>query len=522
MERNMPIQSWYADDSQAAGKLRALRKWWDTLVLNGPPIGYFPKPSKTFLVVKKGLLEQAKLMFAGTGVNIVGGGQRDLGAAIGSETFVRKYLQDKVEKWTKQLECLSAIARTQPHAAHAGFVHGVRGKWSFCQRVMSQVADLMQPLEDVIRNKFIPALIGDDVHISDDERALFALPARHSGLGIDNPVLDSPHKFRASVKFTEALTDLLKSSQAKLSLDIAKQKQLKYAIKMDKEARLVAERAALRQRLPAEMQRAMDFANEKGASCAFTALPLLEQKFVFRSKRDFRDIVRMRYRKRILGLPTWCSCHTKYSLDHSQICKLGGFIHMRHNSETNLFARLAKQAFNDVEVEPPLLALSGEKLKLKSANTQPDARSDVRVRGFWTRQQNAFFDFRVIYPFASSYLSKSPAALFRMSSKHKKRVYLERITSVDNGSFTPMIMSSSGGMGPEMTVAIKHLARKLAEKRNEPYAATIGLLRCRFSFEMMRSALVCLRGSRTLKPRHFDDDELNEHATVVVNAARLF
>ena len=60
------------------------------------------------------------------------------------------------------------IASTQPHAAHAGFVHGVRSKWTFCQRTMKEVAKLMKPLENVIRTKFLPALIGDETTMSDN------------------------------------------------------------------------------------------------------------------------------------------------------------------------------------------------------------------------------------------------------------------------------------------------------------------------------------------------------------------
>ena len=47
------------------------------------------------------------------------------------------------------------------------------------------------------------------------------------------------------------------------------------------------------------------------------------------------------------------------------------------------------------------------------------------------------------------------------------------------------------------------LARRLAEKRNESYSSVAGLLRCRFSFAMARSALICLRGSRGIKDASF-------------------
>ena len=52
-------QTWYAEDAAAGGLLRSLRVFWDLLILHGPKYGYHPKPSKTFLVVKPGLYEEA-------------------------------------------------------------------------------------------------------------------------------------------------------------------------------------------------------------------------------------------------------------------------------------------------------------------------------------------------------------------------------------------------------------------------------------------------------------------------------
>ena len=37
-------QVWFADDSSGAGKLLALKAWWDHLKCVGPKYGYFPKP----------------------------------------------------------------------------------------------------------------------------------------------------------------------------------------------------------------------------------------------------------------------------------------------------------------------------------------------------------------------------------------------------------------------------------------------------------------------------------------------
>ncbi len=93
-------QCWYADDSTAIGKLKAIKLWWDELYHMGPKYGYHPKPTKTVLIIKdKDLMEEAKRIFGDTGILISPDGERHLGAALGSESFRENYVNNKIEKW---------------------------------------------------------------------------------------------------------------------------------------------------------------------------------------------------------------------------------------------------------------------------------------------------------------------------------------------------------------------------------------------------------------------------------------
>ena len=71
------------------------------LCSNGPLVGYYPKASKCWLVVKSEKLELANVMFQGTGINVTVSGKRHLGAAIGSESFRKSFVDSQVDTWVK-------------------------------------------------------------------------------------------------------------------------------------------------------------------------------------------------------------------------------------------------------------------------------------------------------------------------------------------------------------------------------------------------------------------------------------
>ena len=194
-------QAWYADDSAAAGKTVEVKKWWDELNAEGPKYGYYPKPSKTVLIVKNPeLMEHAMEIFGNTGVTIALEGERHLGAVIGSTSFKEKYVENKIQKWVTDVEELSIIAQIEPQIALSAYTKALCMRWCFVQRTISDISHLFQPLEDVIRDKFIPAVVGRAV--SDIERRMLALPVRFGGIGIQNPVKTADIEHSNSIRIT--------------------------------------------------------------------------------------------------------------------------------------------------------------------------------------------------------------------------------------------------------------------------------------------------------------------------------
>ena len=103
---------------------------------------------------------------------------------------------------------------------------------------------------------------------------------------------------------------------------------------------------------------------------------------------------------------------------------------------------------------------------------------------------------------AHAHLSGASAAVcvrtcYRKNELEKKRAYEERVREVEHGSFSPLVFSAAGGMGSIASIVYKRLASLLGEKRGNSYSSTLHWLRCRLNFSLLRSAIMCIRGSRS-------------------------
>ena len=145
-------------------------------------------------------------------------------------------------------------------------------------------------------------------------------------------------------------------------------------------------------------------------------------------------------------------------------CRQGGFISHRHNELRDLTAALMKKICTDVSTEAELEPVSGEDPP-RLANVADAARLDIRARGFWDcSAQDAFFDLRVFHLFAPTHRSSSLASIYRQHERKKNNEYGVRVREIEHGCFTPLVFSTSGGMGREATMVFKKLAALIADK----------------------------------------------------------
>ena len=120
-----------------------------------------------------------------------------------------------------------------------------------------------------------------------------------------------------------------------------------------------------------------------------------------------------------------------------------------------------------------------------------------------------FFDIRVIDPNARRYKSRTLPQAYTANEREKKRHYNERVLQVENGGFTPLVFSVYGGMGRECQHFYKRLCGLIAEKSEERLSDITSWVRTKTSFALLRSALMCVRGTRHRYYRYkFDEVDM--------------
>lgn len=100
--------------------------------------------------------------------------------------------------------------------------------------------------------------------------------------------------------------------------------------------------------------------------------------------------------------------------------------------------------------------------------------------------QRAFFDVRVFNPFANSHLNQKLNTAFTAS---------------------PLVFTPYGGGVREAERFIAELAAKIVKKKKLEYSSIMHWLRVKLCFNLVKSPVLCLRGSRTIKqPNYYIGD----------------
>ena len=71
-----------------------------------------------------------------------------------------------------------------------------------------------------------------------------------------------------------------------------------------------------------------------------------------------------------------------------------------------------------------------------------------------------------------------------------------------------MVLSSFGGFGRESSCFLSKLIEKIANKQDTETSLVANFVRTKVSFELVRSQVACIRGSRSLKKISMDVKEI--------------
>ena len=267
----------YADDFSASGSITRLNYWWDTSCELGPKFGYFPEPTKSWLIVKPGCFDKAIHTFNETNIQITTQGRRHLGTALGTSKFRNEYIMQKINKWVEELHASSEIAKIEPQVAYTCFLSGYKHKLDYYMRKIPGIGKLLRKVDEVILTEFIPAITGG-IFITENERKLLSLAPRLGGLGI--PIFEElcEIEYQNSIMISEHLCNRITDQFRRHEPDpeLNNKKQIKY-MNNDQQKKVLE---IIRNEMSSEERTQNDLNLETGASSWLTVLPIKDEGYI--------------------------------------------------------------------------------------------------------------------------------------------------------------------------------------------------------------------------------------------------
>ena len=155
------------------------------------------------------------------------------------------------------------------------------------------LSEILKPLESAIQSQFIPALTGQPPP-GDLVREMLALPVRHGGLGLMNPIASAKEQRNSSKLICAPLVCHIQHQNHNLGQCQEAQQAIKAQLHSSKRIRQKEEAKRVWDQLPTHLQRSLELSQEKGASTWLISLPIEDHGFVLH-KAAFKDALSLRY-----------------------------------------------------------------------------------------------------------------------------------------------------------------------------------------------------------------------------------
>jgi hypothetical protein len=505
------LQPWYADDFALQGPASRVADLFHMLCRHGPSVGYYPETEKCWVICPPSSEPHARNAFnaAALPVNFCHG-KRYVGGFLGSREDRDAWLSPMVKKWVHGVEKLAAVATRFPHSAYAGLVSCLSAEWQYVCRTVPDAGPSLAPVEDALRTKFLPAVIGVEGPIDADLRTLLGNGVKNGGLAVRDPTLAAASLYSTSVQATAMLTGTLLRNDP-ISVD-AHRKCVRAAGAKHRQTRRdgeVAFHTALMERSPPKVKKRMERTTAAGAW-----LSTIPDRFsgTELTRDEWLDNVAIRYGRRPANLPDHCDgCGAGLTMEHALSCKRGGLVGIRHDDVRDEWAHLCSIALTEsrVVIEPTILYGNGSRAGANNATpTSPhhasttstttlgdEARGDVLAHGFWNRGRGTVFDVRICDTDSRSYGHTSSSKILERHAKEKKDKY-ENACLDRRRDFTPLVYSIDGMASKDARTAERRIAWLLAKKWSRTYSDMANFIRTRMSLAIVRSNTLLLRGDR--------------------------
>ncbi|KAI0989449.1 hypothetical protein GJ496_007048 [Pomphorhynchus laevis] len=144
------------------------------------------------LLSPRSLIEEVKISFKGEKLKLVAEGTKILGSDIGSDSYINEFVRMKVDSWLATLNKLALVAREDSHVAYISLVQAIQFQWTHVQRTCQAPSALYGRLSEYILKFLIPEITGSQVDKL--RRDIVSLPLNQGGIGIINPT-SNPQKF---------------------------------------------------------------------------------------------------------------------------------------------------------------------------------------------------------------------------------------------------------------------------------------------------------------------------------------
>ena len=251
-----------------------------------------------------------------------------------------------IQRWVMGIERLAAVATRFPHSAYAGLVSCLSARWQYICRTVPDVGPSLAPVENALRTKFLPAILGINGPIEDKLRTLLGNRVKSGGLAIRDLTLTTASLYSTSVESTNMLTGILIRNEP-INVEAHRTCVRAAGAKHRKTRRdgEVAFHTALMEWLPPKVKKWMEQATAAGAW-----LSTIPDRFsgTELTKDEWFDNVAIRYGRRPADLPDHCNgCGTGLTLKHGLNCKRDGLVGIRHDDVHDKWAHLCSIALTN-------------------------------------------------------------------------------------------------------------------------------------------------------------------------------